>query len=83
MKIARGGRPRFRQHQEMRQRLVEQSGLLNIKDIAGLGEHLEAGRRHGPFQKQTRLDPGIVLVAGDDGREDIRRYQVFGVRQDI
>jgi hypothetical protein len=81
MKIARLPPPCFRQHQETRQRLVELSGLLDIKDIADLGEHREAGRRDGPLQKQTRLDAGIVLVAGDDGRQGIRRYQVFGVEQ--
>ena len=42
MKIARLPPPCFRQHQETRQRLVELSGLLDIKDIADLGEHREA-----------------------------------------
>ena len=43
------GRPAacFRQHQETRHRLIEQRGLLEIENVAGLGEHREAGRRNG------------------------------------
>jgi hypothetical protein len=49
--------------------------------VTGLGEHREAGRRDGLFQEQARLDAGVVLVAGDAGREGIRRYQAFRVGQ--
>jgi len=79
--IARRPAACFRQHQETRQRLIEQRGLLDIEDVIGLGKHREAGRRNGLFQKQARLDAGVVLIAGDDGREGIRRCPVFGVGQ--
>ena len=58
-----------------RQLLVEQSGLLDIENVAG---HREARRRDGLLQEQARLDTGVVLVAGDDGaRVVIRRWQAF------
>ena len=61
-----------------RQLLVEQSGLLDIENVAGHGEHREARRRDGLLQEQARLDTGVVLVAGDDGaRVVIRRWQAF------
>src|SRR6185437_11095433 len=50
--------------------LIEQLGLLQIDNMAGLGKHHETRGGDRRFQEQTRFDAAVVLVADDDERRD-------------
>ena len=42
--------------EEIRAQLVEQVGLLEIEDVAGLGEQRQARERHVALHEQRRLE---------------------------
>ena len=47
---------------------VEQIGLLQVHDVAGLRKHDQAGGGKRVFEEQARLDAALVLVADHDQR---------------